>query len=96
MNYSVDRTNTAQSFDDLDRIREDVLGNIDSVILGNVDANLTEEINRYFTEGISAYYVNLTFYIDSPHSIVTISASQMVCAIDTVYQYLFPKWSKQR
>ena len=90
MNYSVDRTNVAQPFDGLDRIREDILGNIDSIILGNMDANLTEEINRYFTEGISAYYVNLTFDIGSPQSIVTISATQMACAIDAVYQHLFP------
>ena len=84
-NYSVDRANPLHPFDSLDRIREEVLGNINSTILGTMDANLTEEMIRYFIEGISAYYVNLTFNVGSAGSTLTITPSEMECAINAVY-----------
>ena len=90
MNDSVDRINTAQSFGSLDMIREEVLDNINSTIQGTMDANLTYEMIRYFTEGICAYYVNLSFNVEDTGRNLDISPTEMACAIDAVYQHLFP------
>ena len=89
MNYSIDRTSTVQSFDDLDMIREEVLDNINSTIQGTMSANLTKEMIRYFIEGISAYYVNLTFNIGAG-GILVITPTQRTCANNAIYQHLFP------
>ena len=91
MNYSVDRTTAAaQSFDDLDMIREEVLYNINSTIQGTMSANLAEEMIRYFMEGISAYYVNLTFPTGTGSTLV-ITPTQRTCANNATYQLLFPQ-----
>ena len=84
MNYSVARE-VGYSFDDLDMIRDEVLGNINGALVGTMDVNLTEEIIRYFTEGISGFYVNLTFTQGN-----SLTASEMACATDAIYEYLFP------
>ena len=89
MNYSVNRE-VQYSFDDLDMIREEVLNNINDAILGTMDANLTEEMIRYFIEGISAYYVNFTFNIGAAGNSFTLTASERTCAINAIYEYLFP------
>ena len=95
MNYSIDRTNTFQPFDSLDRIRDEVLGNIDSTIQGTMNANLTEEIIRYFIEGISAYYVNRTFNIGAGRT-VTLSPADRTCAKNAIYQHLFPPVEQEK
>ena len=91
MNFSVDRTNTAQPFSNLDMIRDEVLDNINNTIEGTVDANLTDEIIRYFIDGISAYYVNLTYNLLDPASNPPmVDESDLTCANNAVYKTLFP------
>ena len=89
MNYSVDREGD-YPFDNLDRIREEVLDNVNNAFSGNMNVNLTEEIVRYFSEGISGFYVNFTYQIGVAGNILTLSDSEMTCAIDAIYEYLFP------
>ena len=89
INYSVSRE-VVYPFDNLDRVREEVLDNINSVFSVNMKANLTEEIVRYFTEGIIGFYVNFTFQIGVAGNTLTLSDSDMTCAIDAIYEYLFP------
>ena len=92
MNYSVNRE-VSYSFDDLDMIRNEVLSNINDAILGTTDANqanLTEEMIRYFTEGISAFHVNFTFDIGAVGHLFTLTPSERTCAINAIYEYLFP------
>ena len=89
MNYSIDRE-VDYPFDNLDRIREEVLDNINSAFSGNMNVNLTEEIVRYFTEGISGFYVNFTYQIGVPGNTLTLSDSDMTCAIGAIYEHLFP------
>ena len=90
MTNSVDHTVTDYSFDHLDGIKEEFLDNFNSTIHGSMRANLTEEMIRYFIEGISTYYVNLTFNVAVTGMDLTITPSQMECAVNAVYQYLFP------
>ena len=64
MNASVDYTNMISDVgvNDLNRIRDEVLNNIDIAIQGqNDDVNITAELIRFFTEGLSGYYYNFTF-----------------------------------
>ena len=95
MNESVDRTNLILSFDNLDRIRDEVLDNINGTILGTMDANITEEMIRYFIEGISAYYVNRTFNIGAGGT-VTLSPDDRTCANNAMYQHLFPRMEQDK
>ena len=96
MTHSVDRTVTAQSFDSLDMISKEVLDNFNSSTHGNTDVNVTEEMIRYFTEGISAYYVNLVFNVAVTGIDLVITPSQMDCAINAIYQYLFPPVEQEK
>ena len=89
MNSSTDVTFiTAQSFTDyLERIREDILYNIDATIQGIINLNLTEEISRYFSEGLSVYYYNIT--IGSVVGVL-ISPEERTCTINAINSILFP------
>ena len=91
MNSSVDLTigNPQQFVDDLDRIREEVLYNINATIAGNLDINITAELMRFFTDGLSVLYYNATF--GATGSIVTgISNEERMCAINDIFMHFFP------
>ena len=91
MNSSADLTigSPEQFIDDLDRIRDEVLYNINATIAGSLDANITTEITRFFTDGLSVLYYNATF--EATGSIVTgIDDEQRRCAINEIYMYFFP------
>ena len=88
MNSSADVTfTTAQMFtDDLQRISEEILINIDATIQGTMDLNLTEEISRYFSAGLSVYYYNITL----GSSGFEIPPADRTCAINAIHSILFP------
>ena len=72
---------------DLERIREEVLSNIEDAIQGNMmNVNLTGEIDRYLREGLGAFYYNATI----GSSGVPISDNDQMCLINAAYLYLFP------
>ena len=89
MNSSVDLSigNPQQFIDDLDRIREEVLYNINATIAGSLDINITAELMRFFTDGISAFYVNASF---EEIGVVSISDEERMCAINNVLMHFFP------
>ena len=73
---------------DLERIREEVLNNIEAAIQGNMmNVNLTGEIDRYLREGLGILYYNAT--IGSSGS-GTIDDDDWICLINAAYSYLFP------
>ena len=91
MNGSADLTidSPEQFIDDLDRIRDEVLYNINATIAGSLDANITAEITRFFTDGLSVLYYNATF--EATGSVVTgIGNEERRCAINEIYMYFFP------
>ena len=89
MTNSVDRQGN-YPFDNLDMIRDEVLSNVNSAFSGNMNVNLTKEVIRYFTEGISGFYVNFTFDIGTGGQAFSVDANETACAIDAIYQHLFP------
>ena len=75
--------------DDLGRIREEVLYNINATIEGSLDINITAELMRFFTDGLSVLYYNATF--GATGSIVTgISSEERICAINEIFMHFFP------
>ena len=91
MNSSADLTigSPEQFIDDLDRIRDEVLYNINATIAGSLDANITAEITRFFTDGLSVLYFNASF--EATGSIVTgIDNEERRCAINEIYMHFFP------
>ena len=91
MNSSADLTigNPELFRDDLDRIRNEVLYNINATIAGSMDANITAEIFRFFTDGLSVLYFNASF--EGTGSFVTgINEEARVCAINDIYTRFFP------
>ena len=91
MNGSADLTigSPEQFIADLDRIRDEVLYNINATIAGNLDANITAEITRFFTVGLSELYFNASF--EATGSVVTgVDNEERRCAINEIYMYFFP------
>ena len=91
MNNSADLTigSPEQFIGDLDRIRDEVLYNINATIAGSLVANITTEITRFFTDGLSEFYYNATF--EATGSIVTgIDEEEEICAINDIYMHFFP------
>ena len=91
MNSSADLAiiGTEQFLGDLDRIRDEVLYNINASIAGSMDANITAEITRFFTDGLSVLYYNATF--EATGSLVSgINEQERMCAIGDIYTYFFP------
>ena len=77
----------AQMFtDDLERISEEILYNIDATIQGTMNLDLTEEISRYFSAGLSVYYYNVTL----GSSGFEIQPADRTCAINVTQSILFP------
>ena len=90
MNSSVDLTlpGTEEFIGDLDRIREEVLYNINAMIAGSLDANITAELMRFFTDVLSLYY-NATF--EATGSPATgIDEEERICAINHIFMHFFP------
>ena len=90
MNSSADLTitGTDQFLDNLGRVRDEVLYNINATIAGNLDVNLTAELNRFFTEGLSVFYYNASF--ESTSSVFIPDDEERACAIDDIYMHFFP------
>ena len=91
MNTSADLTvyNAQEFLDELDRIREEILYNINSTIAGNLDFNLTAEFTRFFIEGLSTFYFNCTFeFAGAPASFIT--NEMQSCAINNIYEHFYP------
>ena len=91
MNSSADLTigSPQQFIGDLDRIRDEVLYNINATIAGSMDANITAEITRFFTDGLSVLYYNASY--EATGSIVTgIDDAERMCAINDIYTHFFP------
>ena len=96
MNSSVDLTiGSPEEFnDDLNRIREEVLYNINATIAGSLDINITAELMRFFTDGLSTLYYNATF--EATGSFVTgISNEERMCAINEIFMHYFPFSTEQ-
>ena len=75
----------AQMFtNDLERISEEILYNIDATIQGIMD--LKKEISRYFSAGLSVYYYNITLGTTG----IEISPADRTRAIDAIHSILFP------
>ena len=73
----------AQMFtDDLERVSEKILCNIDATIQATMDLNLTEEISRYFS---AVCYYNITLGSTG----IEISPADKTCAIDAIHSILF-------
>ena len=89
MNHSVNRDDTLQPFNDLDRLREEILANIDNTIQGTMTANLSEEVSRYITDGIVLYYYNRSYVAVGVG--FTISDDDRACAIKAINDTLFPQ-----
>ena len=91
MNTSADLTiNSADEFrGDLDRIREEILYNINSTIAGNSDFNLTAEFIRFFIEGLSTFYYNVSFESSSAPAIFNPHETQRNCAINAIYTHFY-------
>ena len=89
MNNSADLTiGTSMPFiDDLERITEEVLYNINATIAGNLNANITAELMRFFTDGLSAFYFNVSFVIVGG---VGVNAEQEMCGINDIFMHYFP------
>ena len=85
---SVDLTifGTELFIDDLDRIREEVLYNINATIAGSY-GNITAELMRFFTDGLSVFYVNASFEQTGG---VGISDEERMCAINDIFMHFFP------
>ena len=92
MNTSADLTvsNGQEFFDDLDRIREEILYNINSTIAGNSDFNLTAEIARFFIEGLSTFYFNASFEFTGAPASGNIGDAERECGINDVYAHFYP------
>ena len=88
MNSSADLTisNPDDFIDDLDRIREEVLYNINATIAGNLDANLTAELMKFFTDGLSVLYYNASF----EGSVIGTGDEERMCAINNIFMHFFP------
>ena len=96
MNSSADLTigNPQQFIDNLDRIREKVLYNINATIAGSLDINITAELIRFFTDGLSTLYYNATF--EATGSIVTgIDDDEKMCGINDIFMHYFPFSTEQ-
>ena len=91
MNSSVDLTivGTEQFVDDLDRIREEVLYNINATIAVSLDINITAELMRFFTDGLSTLYYNASFEALGS-SVSGINDEQRMCAINDIFMHFFP------
>ena len=89
MNNSVDRSTPSnnQPFDDLDRIRDEVLSNINATFQGSMNGSITEEFRKYFNEGLSAYHFNVSI---GSSMIGTVTEMDRVCGINATYWILFP------
>ena len=92
MNTSADLTiNSADEFTgDLNRIREEILYNINSTFAGNSDLNLTAEFTRFFNEGLTAFYYNVSFESSSAPAISNPDETQRNCAINAIYSHYYP------
>ena len=90
MNSSVDLTifGTQSFIGDLDRIREEVLYNINATIAGSLDTNITAEITRFFTDGLSVFYYNATF--EAGGIVTGIDNEERMCAINDIFMHFFP------
>ena len=90
MNNSADLTiGSPESFiDDLDRIREEVLYNINATIAGSLDANITAELMRFFTDGLSVFYYNASFELIG--GVSGIDEEERMCAINDIFMHYFP------
>jgi len=91
MNTSADLNigNPEDYVDDFDRIREEILYNINATIAGTSDFNLTTEITRYFIEGLILLYYNASF--EAVGSQVSgITPTQRNCLINEVYRHFYP------
>ena len=91
MNSSADLTiiGTDQFIGDLDRIRDEVLYNINATIAGSMDANITAEFFGFFIDGLSALYFNASF--EATGSLVSgVGDEERMCGIDEIYMHFFP------
>ena len=89
MNNSADlNIGSPESFiDDLERITEEVLYNINATIAGNLNANITAELMRFFTDGLSAFYFNASFVVVGG---VGVNAEEEMCGINNIFMNYFP------
>ena len=91
MNTSADLTisNADEFTGDLNRIREEILYNINSTIAGNSDFNLIAEFTRFFNEGLSAFYYNVSFESSSAPAISNPDETQRNCSINAIYTHFY-------